>query len=63
VCQWSPRTRSRISSARYPHRDAYLERLALVHQVMVAAMKTKQQVSTEAAKNLDEAIAAMAEHE
>jgi nickel superoxide dismutase len=41
-------------------RDAYLERLARVHTVMVAAMKTKQKASPEAAADLDEAIAAMA---
>jgi nickel superoxide dismutase len=43
-------------------RDAYLEHLATVHAVMVAAMKTKQQASPEAAAKLDEAIAAMAAH-
>ena len=44
-------------------RDAYLEHIALVHGVMVAAMKTKQQASPDAARMLDAAIAAMADHE
>ncbi len=43
-------------------REAYLEHLATVHAVMVAAMKTKQTVSREAVAKLEEAIAAMAAH-
>jgi len=42
--------------------DAYLSKLADHHAVMVAAMKTKQQASLEAAAALDRAIEKLASH-
>lgn len=45
-----------------PGRDAYLAKLADHHAVMVAAMKTKQQVDPAAVTALEGAIDALAQH-
>lgn len=42
--------------------EAYLKKLADHHQVMVAAMKTKQQIDAGAASKLHDAIDALAAH-